>query len=138
MISDFCTCNNSLPCFFFFFGCAVSSSLHGLFSRCGKWVLQLQCMGFSLQWLLLLWSTGSRACELSSCGIQALEHRLSTAQPVKHGLSCSEARGIVLDQGLNLGLLHWQMDSLPLSHQGCPVLLFESKGPALSFCPGPC
>ena len=33
-----------------------------------------------------------------------------------HRLSCS-TRGIFLDQGLNLCLLHWQADSLPLSHQ---------------------
>ena len=28
--------------------------------------------------------------------------------------------GIFLTQGLNLGLLHWQADSLLLSHQGSP------------------
>ena len=28
--------------------------------------------------------------------------------------------GVFLTQGLNLQLLHWQMDSLPLSHQGSP------------------
>ena len=31
--------------------------------------------------------------------------------------------GIFLDQGSNLCLLHWQADSLPLSHQGSPILL---------------
>ena len=31
----------------------------------------LQCMGFSLRWLLLLWSTGSRYVGFSSCGMQA-------------------------------------------------------------------
>ena len=30
-------------------------------------------------------------------------------------------QGIFLSQGLNLGLLHWQVDSLPLSHQGNPL-----------------
>ena len=35
-----------------------------------------------------------------------------------HRLSCTVARGIFSDQGLNLCLLRWQMDSLPLSHQG--------------------
>ena len=39
---------------------------------------------------------------------------------VAHGLSCSLARGIFLDQGSNLNLLHWQADSLPLNHQGSP------------------
>ena len=28
--------------------------------------------------------------------------------------------GIFLTQGLNLSLLHWQVDSLPLSHLGSP------------------
>ena len=35
---------------------------------------------------------------------------------VVHGFRCSEARGILLDQGWNLCLLHWWADSLPLSH----------------------
>ena len=45
----------------------------------------LRCAGLSLQWLLLLWSTGSRhmgsvvvARGLSSCGSWALERRLSS------------------------------------------------------------
>ena len=45
----------------------------------------LQCVGFSMQWLLLLWSMGSRhvgsvvvARRLSSCGSWALERRLSS------------------------------------------------------------
>ena len=31
----------------------------------------LQCVGFSLQWLLSLWSTGSRCAGFSSCGTRA-------------------------------------------------------------------
>ena len=45
----------------------------------------LQCAAFSLQWLLLLQSTGSRyagfsSCgtQLSSCGSRSLERRLSS------------------------------------------------------------
>ena len=34
-----------------------------------------------------------------------------------HRLSCSMACGIFLGLGLNLCLLHWQVDSLPQSHQ---------------------
>ena len=37
---------------------------------------------------------------------------------VAHRLSHSAACGIFLDQGSNPCLLHWQADSLPLSHQG--------------------
>ena len=34
-----------------------------------------------------------------------------------HGLSCPIARGILPNQGLSLYLLHWQVDSLPLSNK---------------------
>ena len=38
----------------------------------------LWCAGFSLRWLLLLQSTGSRCVGFSSCGLRALECRLSS------------------------------------------------------------
>ena len=38
----------------------------------------LRCAGFSLPWLLLLPSTGSRRVGFSSCGSRALERRLSS------------------------------------------------------------
>ena len=41
-----------------------------------------------------------------------------------HGLSCSVACGIFLDQGSNPCPLHWQTDSQPLRHQGSPGRLF--------------
>ena len=81
------------------FGCA-----RGYTSSCGA---------RASLWFLLLWSTASRARELSSCGSRALEH----------GPSRSTACGIFPDQGWNPCLLHWQADSLPLSHQGSPDVL---------------
>ena len=36
-------------------------------------------------------------------------------------------QGIFLTQGLNLWLLHWQVDSLPLSHLGNPAVDVRSK-----------
>ena len=42
-----------------------------------------------------------------------------------HELSCSEASGIFLNQDLNLCLLHWQADSLLLSHQESPKSNFS-------------
>ena len=42
---------------------------------------------------------------------------------VVHGLSCSVACGIVLDQGSNLCPLHWQVDALPLHHPGSPFIV---------------
>ena len=43
-----------------------------------------------------------------------------------HGLSCSKACGILPDQGSNPCLLHWQADSLPLSHQGSPGSVLDT------------
>ena len=45
----------------------------------------LWCAGFLLRWLLLLWSTGSRSVDFSSCGTQALGAQASVV--VAHGLS---------------------------------------------------
>ena len=45
---------------------------------------------------------------------------------VAHGLSCSAACGIFLEQGLN-PCLHWQVDSLLLSHQGSPNRAFVKQ-----------
>ena len=57
-----------------------------------------------------LWALG-----LQEQGLPAPGHRLSSgcAWP-----SCSAACGIFPDEGSNLCLLHWQLDSLPLSHHG--------------------
>ena len=44
-----------------------------------------------------------------------------------HGFSCPTACGIVPDQGLNLFLLHWQVDYLPLSHPENPQSLVFIK-----------
>ena len=41
------------------------------FSSCSKQGLLCSCAGFSLQWLLLLWSMGFRARKLSGCGAWA-------------------------------------------------------------------
>ena len=34
-------------------------------------------------------------------------------------------QGIFQTQGLNLRLLHWQVDSLPLHHQGSPCVIYH-------------
>ena len=48
----------------------------------------LQCLGFSLRWLLLLWSMGSRCAGFSSCGTWAQQLWLmgsrAQAQWLKH------------------------------------------------------
>ena len=72
----------------------------------------LQCMGFSLRWLLLLQS-------------RALGAWVSVV--VAHGLSCSMAHGIFLDQGLNPCFLPWKADSYSVNHQGI------SEPPSLGY-----
>ena len=67
-----------------------------------------QCVGLSLSWPLLLWSTGSRR---------------AGSVVVAHGPSCSAACGIFPDQGSNPCPLHWQADSQPLCHQGSPIII---------------
>ena len=62
-------------------------------------------IGFSLRWLLLLQSMGSRR---------------AGSVVVAHGLSCSAACGIFPDQGSKSCPLHWQVDPYPLRHQGSP------------------
>ena len=79
--------------------------------------------GFLLPWFLLSQSLGSIV--------------------VTHGFSCSVACGIFPDQGSSLCLLHWQADSVPLSHQGNPLFHFLSvstvaAAKSLQSCPTLC
>ena len=53
-----------------------------------------------------MWASGAEAHGLQSAGLVVVGHRLS----------CSTAWGIFPDQGSNPCPLHWQADSLPLSH----------------------
>ena len=81
----------------------------------------------------------SHCSSFSCCGAQALA--LKSSWPVSsvvaapklystgaivmaHGHSCSTVCGIFMDQEWNPCLLHWQADSLPLSHQESPVWVF--------------
>ena len=73
----------------FIFGCAGSLLLWGLFSGCGERGAQ-----------------GSHCGGFSRCKARALEHTQC---------SCG-ACGIFLDKGSNPCPLHWQVNSLPLSH----------------------
>ena len=95
----------------------LSKEARGVLFSCSVWT--------SLRWFLLLWSAGSRAQ-----GLQLWQHMGSVMVApglwstgsivVVRWLSCSTACGIFPDQGSNPCLLHWQVDSLPLSHLGSP------------------
>ena len=129
--SDFPTypCLNYFIIFFIFiFDSAGSSLLHGIFSSCREqgllqMVHRVLTAGSSPvveHGLQNMWAAVVVVPVLSSCSSWALQHRLSS---VVHGLCCSAARGIFLDQGSNPYLPHWQANSLPLSHQGSPACL---------------
>ena len=122
--------NNFIYLLIYFWMCWIFVATRRLFSSCGEWgLISLQCTGFpfcmtSLVVELVLQGTKASLVVviwLSSCGSQVLEHRFSSLVP---WLSCSTACGIFLDQGLNLCLLHWRVDSLPLSYQGSPTIYF--------------
>ena len=74
---------------------------------------------------------GARAshCAGLSCGAQARGSRASVV--VVHGLSCSTACRILLDQGSNQCSLHWEADAYPPHHQGSPNNL-NFRSPDLS------
>ena len=50
--------------YLFIFGCTGSLLLY-------EGLLLLRCVGFSVQWSLWLWSTGSRRMDFSECSTQA-------------------------------------------------------------------
>ena len=70
---------NKFYLFIYFWLCWVFVAVRGLsLVVVSGGYSSLQCAGFSLQWLLLLRSTGSRRAGFSSCGFRALEHSLSS------------------------------------------------------------
>ena len=79
-------------------------------------------MGFLLRWLLSLWSTWAcRLRQLQQVDSAVVAPGLQRTGPVVvvHGLSCSKPCGIFRSRDQNC-LLHWQANSLSLSHQGSP------------------
>ena len=63
---------------------------------------------------------GDTGCSVQALAVAAQRPWSVASVAVTQGLSCPLACGIVPDLGLNLCPLHWQEDSLLLSHQGSP------------------
>ena len=82
--------------------CRARASHRGGFSRCG-----------------------ARALGGVGSGVAAPRLQSTGSVLVAHGLSCLAACGIFPHYGSNPCLLHWQENSLPLSHQGSPKLVLE-------------
>ena len=102
----------------YFWPCWVSIACAGCL--CLRWAgATLHCSGWA-----------SHCGGLASCGAQALgtqasvvgapEPYSSGSVAAADGLSCSMARGIVLEQESNPHRLHWQVNSYPLCHQRSP------------------
>ena len=64
---------------------------------------------------------GLTLCALMDCSPPGSSvHRIFQAR-ILEGVAISFSGGIFPAQSSNLHLLHWQVDSLPLGHQGSPV-----------------
>ena len=103
--------------YLFVSGCTGSPLLHGLCSSCSRGGLLSGC--------------GAPHCGGFCGGAQALGCAGSGA--VSQRPHCSVTCGVLPDQGSNLCLLHWQADSLPLSHQGNPSLQSFTKELSVSL-----
>ena len=82
------------------------------FSSCNTWASPCGGLSCCRAWAL-------RCADFNSCitwAIPGIQNRGSTVVALSYFLECV----IFLDQGMKLCLLHGQMDSLPLSHQGKP------------------
>ena len=88
----------------------------------GMWVQASDCGSFSN---CGAWALGTRAAVVAAGGLRSFSFQSTGSMVAVHGLSYSTACGIFLNQGSNLGLLHWQADSLPLSHQESPQSTFR-------------
>ena len=97
--------------------------------HCGTWASHYSgffCCGAQT---LGTWASVVSAHRLHSCSVQTpgcTGFRVVECGSVvvMHGLSCSAAREIFPDEGLNPCPLDWQADSYLLYHQGSPI--FES------------
>ena len=101
---------------------AVPASLQSQQARAALTVVPAR---LSLQWVLLcraqlLGHAGFHSGSVCAQQSRLLGSRVPGSVVTAHGLSCSTPCGLFPDQGSNLGLLHWQADSLSLSHLGSP------------------
>ena len=116
---------SSLFVLLFIFGCAGSVFLvsrcgkQGLLSGCGAWASHYSTSLVAEQGLWGAWASAVVTSGLSICSVLC-----SRAQARVMVLSCFAACGIFLHQGSNPCFLHWQVDSLSLSHQGSTLRTF--------------
>ena len=95
--------------------------------------------GYSSYGALASHCSGFSGCNhrLQARGLHQVQHMDSEAMThqfqstgsvvVAHQHSSSMAHGVLPSQGSNPCLLHWQVDCLPLSHQGSPEIVYFNK-----------
>ena len=120
---------------FYLWLCQVFLAVWAFLSLVAEWGLLSSYSAWASHcWLLLLRGTGCSAhrfrywCHVGS--VVAAPRLQSTGLiSVVPRLSCCTSCGILLDQGSNRPcFLYWQVDSLPPSHQGSPLLYsFETN-----------
>ena len=93
-----------------------------MLSRCSA--LASRCSGLSCSGA---WPLGARASAVMVRGCRSRGLWSTGSVVAVQGFSCSTVCGIFPNQGLNPCSLHWQADSLPLSHQGSPFFGFDIK-----------
>ena len=122
-LSSFYIKKNLLFFLLLFWGlCSVFLCCAQVLSSCSEWGYSfLWCRGFSLWRLLLLWNIvlGTQASVVVAHGLQSWAQWLWYMD-----FSWSTACRIFLDRPSNPCLLHQQMGSYPLYHQGSPILLY--------------
>ena len=122
--------------YLFCLGCGGSLLLRGLFSRCDEQGLFSHCDErglFSSCDVQASHCRGFSRCGAQAPGLRYLQRvgsvvvapglQSTGSVTVAHRLGCCAACGISPDQVSNPGVLHWQADSLPLSHQGSSVFM---------------
>ena len=100
-----------------FTGCAGSSLLWGLFSSWDEQgLLLVVVLGLFTEAASLAAAHRLQSVQALTVVVPGLQSTGSTIMVC--GLSCSALGNRTPNQGSNPSLWHWQMDSLPLSHQG--------------------
>ena len=99
--------------FLYFWLCWVFAAVLAFLPGCGEWGL--------------LSSRAQAFVARASAVVAPMLRFQAPDSSAVHGPRCSWACGVFLAQGSNPGLLHWQGDSSPLSHQGSPTTVLISE-----------
>ena len=118
--------NSIIILFYSFFGYSASlrtGLLHQLFSSCREQGQTSGCSAWASHcgdFSCAAWTVGTWASVAAARGSVAVPCRIKSTGSIAvvHELSCSVAYGIFRDQKLNPCILHCQVHSLALSHQG--------------------